>query len=123
MSIIRDIFGGGVVGQITDGIAKAKTAKADAVGKIMDAYAPFKLIQRFVVICIVPTIIVCFFLCLCYYIWAFSTGDTASANEFTQGVQLLLAAFKLDWSFYTIMLFLFASGATEGIIKKVREKK
>ncbi len=123
MSILATIFGSGDV--IANGmkliddmhtsdeeeIAAKNKAKVD----LMNAYAPFKVGQRYLALMFTATYLLSFFICLVMVL---------AAESFTKAdVTNLLGEFYIGEIMLTIIAFYFAGGAVEGVVNKVKGNK
>lgn len=114
MSILATIFGSGKVIEkgldLIDSAWETDTekleARAEAKIKLMNAYAPFKIAQRYLAVMFSVTFLVCFFLVLSMSLIGY--GDTETVFR-------VIDEFKIDWIMMTIIGFYFAGGAIESI--------
>ncbi len=114
MGIFAKMFGSGRV--IEKGLeliddawetdAEAREGKANAKIKLMTAYAPFKIAQRYIAVMFTVTYIVCFFIVLM---------GTILKLGITDGVTDVMESFKMSWIMTTIVLFYFGGGLVESI--------
>ncbi len=114
MGIFATIFGSGKV--IEKGLEliddawetdeEAREGKANAKIKLMTAYAPFKIAQRYLAVMFTATYLICFFIVLIRTL--LEMGET-------EGVLAVMESFEMSWIMSTIVLFYFGGGLVESI--------
>ena len=113
MGILSTIFGSGNVIEkgldLIDSFHTSETelieAKSDAKIKLMQAYAPFKLAQRYLALMFAATYIFSFLLVL---------GLTLAGIGDVDNVKLVLSEFYIGEIMLTIIVFYFGGGFIEG---------
>ena len=120
--ILAKIFGAGdVIQSGVDLIDSLHTsteeeiqAKSKAKTDLLTAYAPFKVIQRYLALMFAFTYLFSFFICLIMVL---------SADVFTKAdVINLLGEFYIGEIMLTIIAFYFAGGAVEGVVNRIKQK-
>lgn len=89
-------------------------AKTDAKVKLMGAYAPFKIAQRYLALMFTATFILSFLLVL---------GLTMAGIGDVEAVRTVLAEFYIGEIMLTIVFFYFGGGAVEGAWKARKADK
>jgi len=120
MSILATIFGSGdviangmkLIDDIHTSDEEEIAAKNKAKTELIGAYAPYKVIQRYLSLMFASTYLLSFFICL---------GMVLAAESFTKvDVTNLLGEFYIGEIMLTIVAFYFAGGAIEGVVSKVK---
>lgn len=128
---IKSILGGGDIvkqgiGLIDDMHTSTEeeiSAKTEAKVKLLQAYAPFKLAQRILMLMFASTFLFSFFLCLGFTLaYIFGYVIVAEGVEPVAEILSLLDAFYIGEIMLMIVVFYFGGGAAEGIITRSREK-
>jgi len=88
--------------------AERLEARATAKIALMNAYAPFKLAQRYLAVMFSVTFLACFVLVLVMTL----------AGHTTDAVFTVIDKFKIDWIMTSIVLFYFGGGLAESIKRK-----
>lgn len=88
-------------------IAARSKAKAD----LLNAYAPFKIAQRFLALMFGTTFLFCFTLVLLLTIF-----EVGNPND----VKLVMGEFYIAEIMFTIVAFYFSGGAVEGVVRSFR---
>tara|TARA_A100000172_G_C3023308_1_gene103886 strand:- start:339 stop:701 length:363 start_codon:yes stop_codon:yes gene_type:complete len=120
VSILSQILGSGDVIQkgmaLIDSMHVSETeeiaAKVQAKQQMLNAYAPFKLAQRYLALIFSFTFVASYLLVLSLYF---------VGHDITP-VQTIISTFKIDWIMLTIVGFYFSSGFAEGILEKRNNK-
>ena len=89
-------------------------AKAKAKTDLLQAYAPFRLAQRYLALMFGFTFLLTYVLVL-----AMTLSGQGDANAVTQ----VMEQFSINYAMLIILSFYFAGGAVEGTISKLKEKK
>lgn len=121
MSVLATILGGGKVIEkgldLIDSFHTSKTeeieAKTNAKVNLMQAYAPFKIAQRFLAIIFSTTYVISFFLVL---------SMTLYNGEGIKGVLNVIETFYLGPIVFTIVGFYFGGGVIEGALNARKQK-
>lgn len=122
MGILANILGGSdVIKAVTEVIDAVHTsdeeelrARADAKVKLIQAYAPFKLAQRYLALLFCATYLMIFWMVMAVTLW-----NDGGVNEIIS----VMAEFKIAYIVLLIIGFYFGGGFTEGIVEKVRKGK
>ena len=88
-------------------------AKSKAKIDLMNAYAPFKIAQRYLALMFGLTFIGSYFLVL---------GMTLSGQGDADAVTKVMEQFSINYAMLVILSFYFAGGAVEGFMEKKRGK-
>lgn len=120
MSILAKIFGSGDV--ITAGLKliddmhtsteEEIQAKSKARIDLLQAYAPFKIAQRYLAVMFTVTFISCFVLVL---------SMTLAGKGDINAVKIVLSDFYIGEIMLTIVFFYFGGGAFEGVVGKFKK--
>jgi len=121
MGILATIFGSGKVIEkgmdLIDSFHTSKeeelAAKADAKVKLLNAYAPFKIAQRYLALIFSVTFLSSFLLVL---------GMTLAGKGNIEAVKVVLSEFYIGEIMLSIILFYFGGGFAEGALS-ARKKK
>ena len=89
-------------------------AKAKAKTDLLQAYAPFKIAQRWLALMFGLTFLGSYILVL---------AMTISGQGDPDAVTKVMEQFSINYSMLIILSFYFAGGAVEGTISKLKEKK
>ena len=89
--------------------AEARESKTKAKVDLMNAYAPFKLAQRYLALMFAGTFLLCFFLVL---------GSTLAGAGDPDEVIKVMETFSINWIMGTIVLFYFGGGMVESFGNK-----
>lgn len=89
-------------------------AKSKAKTDLLNAYAPFKITQRYLALMFTSTYLVSFFICLIMVL--------SSAGFTIQDVIDLLGEFYIGEIMLVIVGFYFAGGAVEGVVDRIKKK-
>jgi hypothetical protein len=92
--------------------AEARESKAKAKIDLMNAYAPFKVAQRYLALMFAGTFLACFLLVLV------ATMTDALTDEKLIAVRSIMAEFNIGWIMMTIVAFYFGGGLVESFGKK-----
>lgn len=114
MGILKTIFGGGDVVnkgfQLIDELHTSDEEKAEAKIKLMKAYAPFRIAQRYLALIFSFNFTI-----------AFQTALVMSVmGKDIEPVVKVATSFQLGYIVITIVLFYFGGGALEGVLKKAK---
>jgi hypothetical protein len=120
MGILSTIFGSGeVIGKGMDLIddlwetdAEVRESKTQNKINLMNAYAPFKVAQRYLAIMFGLNYILAFWVAV--GLWIF--------NKDMQGFIDIMTAFNIGWIVTAIVMFYFGGGMAEGAISKFKGK-
>lgn len=121
MGILSSIFGNSdVVSKGLDLIDSFHTsetesieAKADAKVRLLQAYAPFKIIQRYLALMFATTFILSFTIVL---------GMTLASDGGVEAVKVVLSEFYIGEIMLTIIVFYFGGGFVEGALNTKKNK-
>lgn len=121
MGILATIFGSGdVVSKGMDLIDSFHTsdtemieAKTDAKTKLLQAYAPFKIAQRYLALMFTVTFLLSFILVL---------GMTLAGEGDIDAVKKVLSEFYIGEIMLTIVVFYFGGGFAEGTLNSRKTK-
>ena len=121
MGILSSIFGNSdVVSKGLDLIDSFHTsetesieAKTDAKVRLLQAYAPFKIIQRYLALMFAATFLLSFMLML---------GMTLASIGDIEAVKVVLSEFYIGEIMLTIVVFYFGGGFVEGALNTRKNK-
>ena len=97
----------------TESRVKIIQAKTEAKVSHLNAYAPFKIAQRFLAIVFSVTFVLSFLLVL---------GMTLAGKGHVEAVKGVLSEFYIGEIMLTIIFFYFGGGAVEGIAERFKRK-
>ena len=125
IGILKTIFGSGDViksgVQLIDSLHTSEEERIEAQTaaqvRLIEAYAPYKLAQRLLMLMFASTFLVMFALVLGMTLF-YGAGE-ARIDE----VRAVLSEFFIGEIMLTIVLFYFGGGATEGVVDRLRSKK
>ena len=109
MGILAKILGSGdvvekgleLIDDMWETDAEARASKTESKINLMNAYAPFKLAQRYIALAFTYTFLACFFLVLALTLAGISKTDDVIA---------VMEAFNIKWAMIIILTFYFGGG-------------
>ena len=124
IGILKTIFGSGDViksgVELIDSLHTSEEerieAQTSAQIKLIEAYAPYKLAQRLLMLMFASTFLL-MFACVLGLTLFYGAGE-AKIDE----VRAVLDEFFIGEIMLTIVLFYFGGGATEGVVERLRKK-
>ena len=109
MSILATIFGSGkviekgleLIDDVWETDAETRESKTSTKIRLLDAYAPFKIAQRYIAVMFTATYLFCFFLVLLMTLIGVDRADD---------VLKVMETFKMSWIMSAIVVFYFGGG-------------
>jgi len=109
MSILATIFGSGAViekgleliDDVWETDAETRESKTSTKIRLLNAYAPFKIAQRYIAIMFTITYLSCFFMVLVMTLFGLGNPDD---------VLKVMETFKMSWIMSAIVMFYFGGG-------------
>lgn len=127
MGLFKALFSSGAVTQGLGLIDKAfytDGEKAENFNKLLAAYEPFKLAQRFLALTLgLPFVFIHIVLVVCWMISIFTAGPGLEYKFIFEQLKLVAEYNNttLGEPFFYVVLFYFGGGAVEGIVKRYKD--
>ena len=123
MGVLSTILGSGdiikTIGETIDAVHTSDEeelkARADAKAKLISAYAPFKVAQRYLALMFAFTYLTVF--------WLVVGMDLFSHGFVKENLVAIMGEFKIAYIMLLIVGFYFGGGFAEGLTEKVKAKR
>ena len=114
IGVLKKILGSGdtvskgmdLIDDLWETDAEKRESKTQAKIQLMNAYAPFKIAQRYIALLFTGVFLACFVICL---------GFVLPGHGNTEDIIMVMDQFNIQWAMMTILLFYFGGGMVESI--------
>ena len=114
IGVLKKILGSGdtvskgmdLIDDLWETDAEKRESKTQAKIQLMNAYAPFKIAQRYIALMFTGVFLACFVICL---------GFVLTGHGNTEDIIMVMDQFNIQWAMMTILLFYFGGGMVESI--------